>query len=606
MFDSKAFLKVLSTHPGVYCMRDAANKILYVGKAKNLKNRVSSYFKEHDDPRISQMVSQIASIDITITPSENEALLLENSLIKTLKPRYNVIFRDDKSYPYLFLSKHEFPRLVYFRGKQKLAGQYFGPYPSSLAVRDTLTILQKLFKIRQCDDLFFNNRSRPCLQYQIGRCSAPCVDYVTQEDYQSQVNNVALFLKGKESTIINDLVQKMETASQQHAFEAAAAFRDQITRLRMIHDQQVIYRQHGNADVIAVGELKGHFCIQMLYIRQGRILDTQTYFPKQVGEGTRSSVLRGFLTQFYLNQEDKLDYPSEILLNDMVDDADLIAEALSDAAKHRVKVFVPQKGEKIRWLTMASENAVQALHRKSSQATFVTQRWLELKKVLGLNQALSRIECFDISHTQGEATIASCVVFDANGAMKAEYRRYNMDVVANDDYAAMEQALTKRYLKRKTEELPLPELIMVDGGKGQLHRAKKALLECQILDVMLLGIAKGEGRKPGLETLYVTRVQSDEESIIKLPPTSSALHLLQQIRDEAHRFAISGHRQKRAKARKHSPLEAIPGIGEKRRQALINHFGGYQALAGASIEAISKVPGISLDLAQKIYEALHS
>lgn len=606
MFDHVAFLKTLSTRPGVYCMRDAASKILYVGKAKNLKNRVGSYFKEHDDPRINQLVSHIASIDITITPSENEALLLENSLIKTLKPRYNVIFRDDKSYPYLFLSKHEFPRLVYFRGKQKLAGQYFGPYPSSLAVRDTLTILQKLFKIRQCDDLFFNNRSRPCLQYQIGRCSAPCVDYVTKEDYQAQVDNVALFLKGKEGTIIHDLVEKMETASEQHAFEAAAAFRDQISRLRMIHDQQVIYRQHGNADVIAVGELKGHFCIQMLYIRQGRILDTQTYFPKQIGEGTRSSVLRGFLTQFYLNQEDKSDYPSEILLNDAVDDADLIAQALCDAAKHRVKVFVPQKGEKIKWLTMASENAAQALHRKSSQATFVTQRWLELKKVLGLNQALSRIECFDISHTQGEATIASCVVFDANGPMKSEYRRYNMEVAANDDYAAMEQALTKRYLKRKTEELPLPELIMVDGGKGQLHRAKKALLECQILDVLLLGIAKGEGRKPGLETLYVTRVQSDEEFIIKLPPTSSALHLLQQIRDEAHRFAISGHRQKRAKARKHSPLEAIAGVGLKRRQALINHFGGYQALAGASMEAIAKVPGISLQLATKIYEALHS
>lgn len=605
MFDSQAFLKTLSTHPGVYCMRDEAHKPLYVGKAKNLKNRVSSYFKEHDDVRINQLVSHIASIDITITSSEKEALLLENSLIKALKPRYNVIFRDDKSYPYLFISEHPFPRLIYFRGKQKLAGQYYGPYPSSLAVKETLTVLQKLFKIRQCDDPFFSNRSRPCLQYQIGRCSAPCVAYISQADYQNEVDNVVLFLKGKETAIIDNLVSKMAAASATQDFEVAAVLRDQITRLRVIHDQQMIYRQQGNADVIAVGEHQGHFCIQTLYIRQGRILDTQTYFPKQLGERTRASVLRGFLTQFYLNQEDKLDYPHEILLNEIIEDEGLISEALSQVAKHKVRVFQPQKGEKVKWLTLAAENAVLALNRKVSQATAVLQRWLDLKKVLGLNQNLSRIECFDISHTQGEATIASCVVFDANGPMKTEYRRYNMDVPANDDYAAMEQALTKRYLKRKAEELPLPELILIDGGKGQLHRAKKALQECQILDVLLIGIAKGEGRKPGLETLYVTRSQSEEELIVKLPPTSGALHLLQHIRDEAHRFAITGHRQKRAKARKQSPLEAIPGIGAKRRQALINYFGGYQALAGASVDAIAKVPGISLQLAAKIYQALH-
>jgi len=605
MFNPQEFVKTLGSQPGVYCMRDAANKPLYVGKAKNLKNRVSSYFKDHDDPRIHQMVQQIASIDITITNSEKEALLLENSLIKGLKPRYNVIFRDDKTYPYLFLSEHDFPRLVFFRGKQKLAGHYFGPYPSSIAVKETLTVLQKLFKIRQCDDLFFKNRSRPCLQYQIGRCSAPCVGYIEKDHYQRQVDNVELFLHGKENSIIADLVKKMEKASLEQDFEVAAEFRDQITRLRVIHDQQVIYRQEGNADVIAVGEVKGHFCIQLLYIRQGRILDTQTYFPKQVGEGTKSGVLRGFLTQFYLDQEDKLDYPSEILLSEAIEDQAVISEALSTAADHRIKVYQPQKGEKVKWLTLAAQNAEQALGRKLSQATLTTQRWIELKKALGLTHSLSRIECFDISHTQGEATTASCVVFDANGPVKAEYRRYNIEVAANDDYAAMEQVVTKRYLKRKAQELPLPELIMVDGGKGQVGRAKKALLECQIIDVVLMGIAKGEGRKPGLETLYITRVQSDEDFIIDLPPTSGALHLLQQIRDEAHRFAISGHRQKRAKARKHSPLEAIPGIGEKRRQALINHFGGFQALSGASMESIAKVPGISLQLAAKIYKALH-
>lgn len=605
MFNSQEFVKTLGSQPGVYCMRDVANKPLYVGKAKNLKNRVSSYFKEHDDPRIAQMVSQIAHIDITITNSEKEALLLENSLIKGLKPRYNVIFRDDKSYPYLFLSEHDFPRLVFFRGKQKLAGHYFGPYPSSVAVKETLTVLQKLFKIRQCDDLFFKNRSRPCLQYQIGRCSAPCVDYIDKEAYQLQVRNVELFLRGKENTIIADLVKKMEQASQNHDFESAAQFRDQITRLRVIHDQQVIFQQEGNADVVAVGEVKGHFCIQLLYIRQGRILDTQTYFPKQIGDGSKTSVLRGFLTQFYLDQEDKLDYPGEILLNEAIEDQEVISEALTATVNHRIRVYQPQKGEKVKWLTLATANAEQALGRKLSQASLTTQRWIELRKALGLSQSLDRIECFDISHTQGEATMASCVVFNASGPMKAEYRRYNMEVAPNDDYAAMEQAVTKRYLKRKEQDLPIPELIMVDGGKGQVGRAKKALLECQILDVVLMGIAKGEGRKPGLETLYVTRVQSDEDFIIDLPPTSGALHLLQQIRDEAHRFAITGHRQKRAKARKHSPLEAIPGIGEKRRQALINHFGGFQALSGASIEAIAKVPGISLQLAAKIYAALH-
>lgn len=606
MFDSQAFLQHLPARPGVYCMRDAAANVLYVGKAKNLKNRLTSYFRTLLDPRIQQMVSKIANIDITVTYSEKEALLLESSLIKSLKPRYNVIFRDDKSYPYLFISGDEYPRLVYFRGKQKTKGTYFGPYPSALAVKETLTILQKLFKLRQCDNQFFSHRSRPCLQYQIQRCTAPCVGYVCAKDYAAQVENVLLFLQGKTTTILDNLVQKMEKASENQNFELAASLRDQILSLRTVQDQQSVQHHKGDIDVIATAELKGHFCLQLLYIRKGQILDSQTFFPKQIGDGDISHILRSFLVQFYLDQENKVDYPGEIILNEKIEDQKLIADSLSQMAKHKILITHPERGNKLKWLTLAVENATQALSRKTANLNVLSQKWLDLKKVFGINEALRKIECFDVSHLHSEATIASCVVFDDTGPLKSEYRRYNLEVAPHDDYAAMEQVLLKRYSKFKALDLPMPDLILIDGGKGQLHRAKKVMLECQILDVLLVGIAKGAQRKPGLETLYVTRTQQDEESIIKLPPTSPALHLLQHIRDEAHRFAITGNRQKSRKARKQSPLESIPGIGEKRRQKLLNYFGGQQALMGASIEAIAQIPGISKALAVKIYEALHS
>lgn len=605
MFDATAFLATVTKRPGVYCMRDKQDKVLYVGKAKNLKHRLLSYFRHQEDQRLKQMVQQIAHIDITVTYSEKEALLLENSLIKSLKPRYNVLFRDDKSYPFLFLSQHTFPRLAYFRGKQKLPGQYFGPYPSALAVRETLGVLQKIFKLRQCDDLFFNNRSRPCLQYQIKRCSAPCVNYISAADYARDVENACLFLAGKETTIIKNLVNKMEQAAQEQSFEKAAALRDQIISLRTICDQQVVHKQKGNLDVIALSELQGHFCIQLLYIRQGRILDSQSYFPKQVGAASNADILRSFLIQFYLDQDNQWDYPHELVLSEAIEDQQLICDALGQIAKKSIKVVHPTRGEKWQWLQLAHENALRALTRKTSQANLVQQRWLELKKQLGITNGLNRVECFDVSHMQGEATIASCVVFDQNGPCKAEYRRYNLTVPANDDYAAIEQVLIRRYLKRKEQDLPLPELVIIDGGKGQLHRAKKALLECQILDVLIMGIAKGAARKPGLETLFVTRMQSEEEFVIKWPPTSSALHLLQNIRDEAHRFAITGQRAKTRKSRKTSPLEQIAGVGAKRRQALLSYFGGQQALLAASETAIAAVPGISKALAAQIYAALH-
>lgn len=604
MFDVENFLATVTTRPGVYCMRDKASKVLYVGKAKNLKNRLTSYFRGQLDLRIGQMVSKIDKIEITVTNSEKEALLLESSLITSLKPKYNVTFRDDKSYPYLFLSEHLYPRLVYFRGKQKMPGQYFGPYPSSGAVRDTLTFLQKLFKVRQCDDNFFKHRTRPCLQYQIKRCTAPCVSYVSPQDYAEQVKNVTLFLQGKESTILSDLVSQMEKAAHAQHFEQAAQLRDQIQSLRNIYDTQIVIHQKGNVDVLFAAELKGSFCIQMLTIRHGRIQESQSIFPTQVGEGDIKGILRSFLMQFYLGKETKSDYPNQIVINFNIEDQDLMANTLSQLANHQVKITLSHRGVKAQWLELAKENAFEALKQKVQQKGGIISRWQELIKTLGLKH-LDRIECFDISHTQGESTVASLVVFDETGPVKADYRHYNIDVTPGDDYAAMEQVLMRRYSKLKELEKPLPNLIMVDGGKGQLHCAQRVVLECQMLEVYLMGIAKGQGRKPGLETLYVTPPQSNEVQTIHLPPTSSALHLLQHIRDEAHRFAISAHRRKLSKKRKTSPLESIPGVGEKRRQQLLNYFGGLQGLMGASVAMIGDVPGISYALALKIYAALH-
>ncbi len=586
-------------------MRDSANKVLYVGKAKNLHARLSSYFRTQENPRLAMMVGKISSIDVTITHSEIEALLLENSLIKSLKPKYNVLFRDDKTYPFLFISKHPFPRLVYVRGKSKEKGTYYGPYPSAIAVKESLGLLQKLFKIRQCDDTFYANRSRPCLQYQIKRCTAPCVGFIQEEAYAQDVNNVELFLAGKEGQIIEKLICKMEQAASSQDFEHAAVLRDQITSLRHLYEQQVVYKQKGNADVIAVEELKGNFCLQLLYIRQGQILDSRSFYPSQSNEHDKSEVLRSFIIQFYVNQENKLDYPHQIIVNQTIEDNDLISKSLSEVAKHQVEIFKPSRGEKVKWLQLANQNALQALERKMLSSSASQKRWIELKKILGIANGLNRIECFDISHTFGEATMASCVVFDQNGPLKTDYRRYNIEVKANDDYAAMEQVITKRYLKRKAEDKAMPDVVIVDGGKGQLHRAKKAMQECQLLDILLIGIAKGEGRKPGLETLFVTRLQSEEEGIISLSPTSSAFHLLQHIRDEAHRFAITGHRHKRNKARTTSSLEAIEGVGAKRSKKLLNYFGGLQGLMSASEEAIAQVPGIGSALAATIYLKLH-
>lgn len=606
MFESKSFLATLTAYPGVYCMRDKAGDPLYVGKAKNLKKRLASYFRQNVDPKIAQMVAKIATIDVTVTASEKEALLLENALIKSLDPHYNVIFRDDKSYPFLFISKHPFPRLTYLRGKQSLPGDYFGPFPSAIAVKQTLLLLEKIFKIRSCDDTFFNNRSRPCLQYQINRCTAPCVGYIDETRYHEDVDHVRQFLKGKTTKLIDGLIDQMEAASKSQDFEKAGEYRDQIAALRMVTEQQGVYRHRGDIDVIALAIINNQCCLQLLYIREGKILDSRSFFPKRLGEGDPSQIVRSFISQFYCDPDHAPSYPGEILINiSLEDEVQALQDLISNLAGKTVKIALPQRGQRAQWMTLAHASAQESLKRRIQHKGVVMQRGEALKKVLGFTQPISRIECFDISHTQGEATIASCVVFGHDGPMKSEYRRYNLDVPESDDYAAMSQALIKRYLKRKERELPLPDILIVDGGKGQLSVATKALLECQLDDIVILGIAKGAGRKPGLETLYVRRLPEDTILTVKLKPTDQALHLLQQIRDEAHRFAITGHRQKRAKTRRVSPLEGIPGIGPKRRQQLLNHFAGMQGLSGASVEAIARVPGISRALAEAIYKALH-
>lgn len=605
MFDAKSFLETLTSRPGVYCMRDKSGAPLYVGKAKNLKKRVASYFREHVEPKVAQMVKKIAHIDITVTPSENEALLLENALIKSLDPHYNVIFRDDKSYPYLYLSKHPYPRLTYLRGKEQLKGEYFGPFPSAVAVKQTLLLLEKIFKIRSCDDQFFSHRSRPCLQYQINRCTAPCVGYITEADYEHDVANVRDFLRGKATDIVDELIQEMEAASAAKDFEQAGACRDQIAALRMVTQKQGVYQHQGDLDIIALGVIGNQSVLQLLYIREGKILDSRSYYPKCLGEDTPEVILRRFITQFYCDPEHPPSYPSEILINSDIEDQAVIESVISELSGTTIKISRPQRGQRAEWMGLAENSAEESLKRRLHHRGVMLQRAEALQKALGLTQALERIECFDISHTQGEATMASCVVFQAEGAIKAEYRRTYVDVPKSDDYAAMSQAIMKRYSRRKEEELPMPTILMVDGGKGQLNAARKSLLECQLDDILLLGIAKGAGRKPGLETIYVCQMPAEEILTLTLGPHDQALHFLQQIRDEAHRFALAGHRKKRASTRNVSPLEKIPGIGPKRRQQLLNHFAGLQGLTGASVAAIARVPGISRSLAEAIYKALH-
>ena len=606
-FDAKAFIKGLPNRPGVYRMLDANGTVIYVGKAVDLKKRVSSYFRTNlDSPKTRVMVAQIAAIEVTVTQNESEALILENTQIKELLPRYNVLFRDDKSYPYIYLStEHAFPRLTFHRGAKRGKGRYFGPYPSAPSVRETLSLLQKLFPVRQCRDSFYNNRSRPCLQYQIKRCTAPCVGLISEEEYAEDVRHATLFLEGKSSAVIDALAERMARAAEELDYEAAARYRDQIASLRHIQDKQYMDSDtSGNLDVIAAAAQGGIGCIQVFTIRQGRNLGNRSYFPKHLDglepERLESALIDSFLTQHYLARQD--DIPAQLIVSHPPIEQDLIETALGEAAGRRVTIHHKVRGTRARWLEMAGQNARQTLSlRLNSQATQL-QRFEALQEALQLDEMPQRLECFDISHTMGESTVASCVVFDINGPLKSDYRRFNIEgITPGDDYAAMQQALTRRYKRLREGEGKLPDILFIDGGKGQVEIARGVLEELQIPDVRLMGIAKGPGRKPGLETLYLS--DGGEDTI--LPADSKALHLIQQIRDEAHRFAITGHRQRRQKTRNTSTLEQIPGLGPRRRQQLLHRFGGLQEIARAGVEDLAAVNGISRKLAQQIYDTFH-
>lgn len=598
-FDFREFLRTLVPLPGVYRMLDTAGKVLYVGKAKNLRRRVGSYFRAHHvSEKTNHLVAQIAGIEVTVTHTEAEALLLEHSLIKEFRPPYNILLRDDKSYPWIYLSAGTFPRLSLHRGARKAPGRYFGPYPSAGAVRDTLHLMQKVFKLRQCEDSFFANRSRPCLQFQIRRCSAPCTGEIDAKAYAADVADTVRFLEGRSNEVVDDLVARMERAAEVLRFEEAAVIRDRIAQIRRVQERQYISGERGDLDVVAVAAEGGAACVQVFFFRGGRSLGNKPFFPLIPADESPERVLAAFLVQYYLAHEP----PAEILLSHAPRDTTLIAEALRARAGRRVDFVLRPRGDRARWLEMARRNAAHALAAELSSRTGMRRRFEALQEALGLDAVPERLECFDISHTGGEATVASCVVFDGEGPRKSDYRRYNIEgIVPGDDYAAMQQALTRRYTRLRDQDEVLPDILFIDGGKGQLAQAEGVMRELQISDVLLVGIAKGPDRKPGLEVLYL----SGTGRATTLPPESAALHLVQQIRDEAHRFAITGHRQRRAKARRTSVLEEIEGIGAKRRSALLRQFGGLQQLARAGVEDIARVDGVGVELARRIYDALH-
>lgn len=602
-FDSSAFLATCSGRPGVYRMFDGEGRLLYVGKAKNLKKRLSSYFRKTGQaPKTAALVARIAQIETTITANETEALLLEQTLIKEWRPPYNILLRDDKSYPYVFLSDGEFPRLGIHRGAKKVKGRYFGPYPSALAIRESLSLLQKTFLVRQCEDSYYKNRTRPCLQYQIKRCKGPCVGLVSPEEYAEDVRHSVMFLDGRSNALSEELSASMEKASMALEFERAAELRDQIAMLRRVQDQQSMEGGTGDVDVVAVMLTPGGACVHLISVRGGRVLGSKNFFPQVAIEEEGGDVLMAFLAQYYLGNAER-DLPSELIVNVQHEDFATLIEAIESLRGRSISISLRVRGTRARWQQLAVTNAEQALAARLANRQHLAERFEALATVLEMDEPPQRMECFDISHSSGEATVASCVVFGPEGPLKSDYRRFNIEgVTAGDDYAAMHQALTRRFSKIKDGEGKLPDVLLVDGGKGQLAMAREVLQELAVPDLILLGVAKGTTRKPGLEVLYL----NDAEHEFTLPGNSPALHLIQQIRDESHRFAITGHRARRGKARRTSTLEEVAGIGPKRRRELLNHFGGLQELSRASAEEIAKAPGISKKLAELIYDTLHS
>ncbi|WP_455232979.1 excinuclease ABC subunit UvrC [Geopseudomonas aromaticivorans] len=604
VFDSGGFLAACSARPGVYRMFDAEARLLYVGKANNLKKRLASYFRKSGlAPKTAALVARIAQIETTITANETEALLLEQTLIKEWRPPYNILLRDDKSYPYVFLSSaDEYPRLGIHRGAKKQKGRYFGPYPSGLAIRESLNLLQKTFQVRQCEDSYFRNRTRPCLQYQIKRCKGPCVGLVDREEYAEDVRRSVLFLEGRSNVLTDELSGAMETAAAALDFERAAELRDQIALLRRVQDQQSMEGGTGDVDVVAAMVSPGGACVHLITVRGGRVLGSKNFFPQVAIEEAAADVLAAFLAQYYLGSSER-DLPNELIVNCEHEDFATLVAAIAEVRGRELSISHRVRGTRARWQQLAVTNAEQALAAQLANRQHVAARMEALGEALGMDEPPQRLECFDISHSSGEATVASCVVFGPEGPLKSDYRRFNIEgVTAGDDYAAMHQALTRRFRRLKDGEGKMPDILLVDGGKGQLNMAREVLQELAVVDLVLLGVAKGVTRKPGLETLYL----NDAEHEFTLPGDSSALHLIQQIRDEAHRFAITGHRARRGKARRTSSLEEVPGVGPKRRRDLLKHFGGLQELARASVEEIAKAPGISKKLAELIYAVLHS
>ncbi len=599
-FDIKAFLKTLTRRPGIYKMLDAKGEVIYIGKAKNLKNRVSSYFRNNAaSPKQQAMVSKIAKLEVTVTHTEGEALLLESQQIKCHKPRYNICLRDDKSYPYIYISTHQdFPRVSFHRGAKRKQGRYFGPYPSAGAVKETLKLLQKIFPVRQCEDSYYKNRTRPCLQHQIERCTAPCVGLVDKNRYAEDVQNTVMFLEGKSHQLIDQLVEKMERASTSLEFERAAAIRDQIARIRSVLEKHFVHGERGDVDIIACAANAGTACIQVFFIRNGQQLGNKTFFPKMSDTHDPGSVIQAFIAQYYPERQ----IPYELLVSHPIEEAELLSEVLAAKAGHQVSISCRLRGDRLRWMNMAAANAENSLAIKLSDKQGLYARFLSLQASLGCEQVPNRLECFDISHTQGDQTVASCVVFTREGPLKSAYRRFNIEgITPGDDYAAINQAVTRRYKRLQQGEHSAPDILFIDGGKGQVKEAQKVLKELAVKDVMIVGVSKGPDRKPGMEKLIL----AGDNKLVEIAPDAVGLLLIQHIRDEAHRFAITGHRQRRSKAKKQSVLETISGLGPKRRRHLLKQFGGLQGISRAGVDALCSVDGINRQLAQRIYDTFH-
>ncbi len=599
-FDAKSFVGSLPARPGVYRMLDEKGEILYVGKARSLRSRVASYFQPGNvQPKVQALIAKTVAMEVTITNSDTEALLLELNLIKKHRPRYNVILRDDKSFPFLrLLSDHEFPSLTLYRGSRKESGRFFGPYPSAGAVRETLHQLQKLFRLRDCEETYFANRSRPCLQYQIQRCTGPCVGLISREEYARDVGAATKVLEGRNDEANQELARRMEQAAANFEYEEAAKIRDQLAHLKTVQAQQIVTTDvRHDADIIGLAPGSGEYCVALMFVRGGRSLGSTTFFPK-APFAEPQEVLAAFIAQYYAERE----APAEIIVPQAFDDIDVLEAALAERSGHRVRIATRVRGIRARWLQMMQGNAQQALNMRGLARASVESNLEELRDLFDLAETPHRIECFDISHIAGTDTIASCVVFGVEGALKNEYRRFNIAGIApGDDYAAMRQALTRRYKRIRDGEVIAPDILLIDGGKGQLNAAAKVLAELEIKDVTLIGVAKGPDRRPGQEQLF----RMDSDTPLLLPPDSSALHLIQRVRDEAHRFAIAGHRRKRAKRHNESILETIPGLGPVKRRELLKQFGGLQGILRAGVDDFVQVRGLGRSLAEVIYEHLH-